>query len=221
MAEVSDGGFCSRLAPCQSLDNGEYVGPDRDRDGRACLKTAASASSWAAAEGAIGPMEPAELIGTVAVKGGYERHIKALQVACIISCVNDERSERLAFADVRYLQVHLDRVHARGRYGQGTGRPGPAGWLTGMSTSSPPRGSLASLVSGTVSSQNCPDTSPPRAAWNCDRAVSLAVGDHLEPFARGTMSRRLKANSVFDADGKPTSISLKPIFTSVWKSSSF
>ena len=35
------------------------------------------------------------------------------------------------------------------------------------------------------------------------------------------MSRRLKANSVFDADGKPTSISLKPIFTSVWNNSSF
>jgi hypothetical protein len=35
------------------------------------------------------------------------------------------------------------------------------------------------------------------------------------------MSRRLKANSVFDADGNPTSISLKPQFTSVWKSSSF
>ena len=36
-----------------------------------------------------------------------------------------------------------------------------------------------------------------------------------------SMSRRLKANSVFDADGNPTSISLKPQFTSVWKSSSF
>ena len=35
------------------------------------------------------------------------------------------------------------------------------------------------------------------------------------------MSRRLNANSVFDADGKPTSISLKPIFTSVWNNSSF
>src|SRR5271163_2780724 len=35
------------------------------------------------------------------------------------------------------------------------------------------------------------------------------------------MSRRLKVNSVFDADGKPTSISLKPIFTSVWNNSSF
>ena len=38
------------------------------------------------------------------------------------------------------------------------------------------------------------------------------------PFS---MSRRLKANSVFDADGKPTSISLKPIFTSVWNNSNF
>ena len=38
------------------------------------------------------------------------------------------------------------------------------------------------------------------------------------PFS---MSKRLKANSVFDADGKPTSISLKPIFTSVWNNSSF
>src|SRR5208282_5925082 len=35
------------------------------------------------------------------------------------------------------------------------------------------------------------------------------------------MSRRLNANSVFDAEGKPTSISLKPHFTRVWKSSSF
>src|ERR1035437_896187 len=35
------------------------------------------------------------------------------------------------------------------------------------------------------------------------------------------MSKRLKANSVFDADGKPTSISLKPIFTSAWNNSSF
>src|SRR5277367_6410712 len=35
------------------------------------------------------------------------------------------------------------------------------------------------------------------------------------------MSKRLKANSVFDADGKPTSISLKPVFTSVWNNSSF
>src|SRR5262245_57851592 len=35
------------------------------------------------------------------------------------------------------------------------------------------------------------------------------------------MSRRLKLNSVLEADGKPTSISLKPHVTSVWKSSSF
>src|ERR1035437_7126998 len=35
------------------------------------------------------------------------------------------------------------------------------------------------------------------------------------------MSKRLKANSVFDADGNPTSISLKPIFTSAWNNSSF
>src|SRR5450755_3812143 len=38
------------------------------------------------------------------------------------------------------------------------------------------------------------------------------------PFS---MSKRLKANSVFDADGKPTSISLKPVFTSVWNNSNF
>src|SRR5690242_11379090 len=36
-----------------------------------------------------------------------------------------------------------------------------------------------------------------------------------------SMSRRLNVNSVLDADGKPTSISLKPIFTSVWNNSSF
>jgi len=36
-----------------------------------------------------------------------------------------------------------------------------------------------------------------------------------------SMSRRLKANSVLDAEGKPTSISLKPQFTRVWNSSSF
>src|SRR5882672_2199955 len=35
------------------------------------------------------------------------------------------------------------------------------------------------------------------------------------------MSKRLNANSVFDAEGKPTSISLKPVFTSVWNNSSF
>ena len=35
------------------------------------------------------------------------------------------------------------------------------------------------------------------------------------------MSRRLKVNSVFEAEGKPTSISLNPHFTSVWNSSSF
>src|SRR5271170_4180313 len=35
------------------------------------------------------------------------------------------------------------------------------------------------------------------------------------------MSKRLKANSVFDADGNPTSISLKPVFTSVWNNSNF
>src|SRR5271170_8452116 len=35
------------------------------------------------------------------------------------------------------------------------------------------------------------------------------------------MSKRLKLNSVFDADGKPTSISLKPVFTSVWNNSNF
>ena len=36
-----------------------------------------------------------------------------------------------------------------------------------------------------------------------------------------SMRRRLKVNSVFEAEGKPTSISLKPHFTRVWKSSSF
>src|SRR5215831_14861408 len=35
------------------------------------------------------------------------------------------------------------------------------------------------------------------------------------------MSRRLNANSVLEADGKPISISLKPIFTRVWNNSSF
>src|SRR5882672_5314273 len=35
------------------------------------------------------------------------------------------------------------------------------------------------------------------------------------------MSKRLNANSVLDAEGKPTSISLKPICTSVWNNSSF
>src|SRR5215471_5856564 len=36
-----------------------------------------------------------------------------------------------------------------------------------------------------------------------------------------SISRRLKVNSVFEAEGKPTSISLKPHLTSVWNSSSF
>src|SRR5205823_4436606 len=36
-----------------------------------------------------------------------------------------------------------------------------------------------------------------------------------------SMSRRLKANSVLDAEGKPTSISLNPHLTRVWNSSSF
>ena len=45
---------------------------------------------------------------------------------------------------------------------------------------------------------------------------------HTSSGARfSSMSRRLKVNSVFDADGKPTSISLKPVFTSVWNNSSF
>src|ERR1035437_5981353 len=45
---------------------------------------------------------------------------------------------------------------------------------------------------------------------------------HTSPGPRfSSMSRRLNVNSVFDADGKPTSISLKPIFTSVWNNSSF
>ena len=45
---------------------------------------------------------------------------------------------------------------------------------------------------------------------------------HTSSGARfSSMSRRLNVNSVFDADGKPTSISLKPIFTSVWNNSSF
>src|SRR5579862_1529751 len=45
---------------------------------------------------------------------------------------------------------------------------------------------------------------------------------HTSSGARfSSMSRRLNANSVFEADGKPISISLNPIFTSVWKSSSF
>ena len=35
------------------------------------------------------------------------------------------------------------------------------------------------------------------------------------------VSRRLNVNSVLDADGKPTSISLKPILTSVWNNSNF
>ncbi len=45
---------------------------------------------------------------------------------------------------------------------------------------------------------------------------------HTSSGARcSSISRRLKVNSVFEADGKPTSISLKPHFTSVWNSSSF
>src|SRR6185369_925028 len=36
-----------------------------------------------------------------------------------------------------------------------------------------------------------------------------------------SIRRRLKVNSVLDAEGKPTSISLNPHRTSVWKSSSF
>ena len=36
-----------------------------------------------------------------------------------------------------------------------------------------------------------------------------------------SMSRRLNVNSVFEAEGNPTSISLKPHLTSIWKSSSF
>src|SRR5215471_4960414 len=38
---------------------------------------------------------------------------------------------------------------------------------------------------------------------------------------RSSISRRLNVNSVFDAEGNPTSISLNPHFTSVWNSSSF
>src|SRR5690348_13547213 len=45
---------------------------------------------------------------------------------------------------------------------------------------------------------------------------------HTSSGARcSSISLRLKANSVFEADGNPTSISLKPHFNSVWKSSSF
>ena len=46
----------------------------------------------------------------------------------------------------------------------------------------------------------------------------MVTSSGMWPFS---INRRLKANSVFDAEGKPTSISLKPHFTSVWKSSSF
>src|ERR1044071_61122 len=46
--------------------------------------------------------------------------------------------------------------------------------------------------------------------------------NHTSSGARSSsISVRLKSNSVFDADGNPTSISLKPHLTSVWKSSSF
>jgi hypothetical protein len=46
--------------------------------------------------------------------------------------------------------------------------------------------------------------------------------NHTSSGARcSSMSRRLNVNSVFDADGKPTSISLNPHFTSVLNSSSF
>ena len=64
-----------------------------------------------------GPMEPAGLMGTMAANGAIKRHIEALQVAGIISCVNDERSERLALADPGFLQERLDRVYTGGRYG--------------------------------------------------------------------------------------------------------
>ena len=39
----------------------------------------------------------------------------------------------------------------------------------------------------------------------------MVTSSGMRPFS---MSSRLKANSVFDADGKPISISLKPHFTS-------
>ncbi len=45
---------------------------------------------------------------------------------------------------------------------------------------------------------------------------------HTSAGARcSSISRRLKVNSVFDAEGNPTSISLNPQFTSAWNSSSF
>ena len=45
---------------------------------------------------------------------------------------------------------------------------------------------------------------------------------HTSSGARfSSMRRRLKVNSVLDAEGKPTSISLNPILTSVWNSSNF
>ncbi len=46
----------------------------------------------------------------------------------------------------------------------------------------------------------------------------IATSSGMRP---SSIRRRLKSNSVWEAEGKPTSISLKPTFTSVSKSSSF
>jgi hypothetical protein len=56
---------------------------------------------------------------------------------------------------------------------------------------------------------------------NSSRACTSTWSQTSAGTRFSSMSRRLNANSVFDADGKPTSISLKPHFTSVWNSSSF
>ena len=61
LAEVSDGGCCSRLPPARASITGTSALTVTGTGEPA--KTAASASSCTAVDGAMGPMEPAGLIG--------------------------------------------------------------------------------------------------------------------------------------------------------------
>ena len=83
-----------------------------------------------AVEAANGPDGPGRADRDRGIERGNERHVKTLQVTCIISSENNERSERRAFADARLFQVRLDRVHARGRYRQRAVGIRPRGLVT-------------------------------------------------------------------------------------------
>ena len=150
-------------------------GSDGDRDLRPAPKRRRLLRALPLSTAAIGADGPGRADRDRGIKWGYERHVKALQVACIISSENDERGEWRALCGrsptSRYAWTGYTPVVGMGSVSSALG---PVGWFTGNVHVEPAVGVVRQLAERhRVVPERRPDTSPPRAAWNCERAVSL------------------------------------------------